>query len=399
MPKPFRKSLLLGLTLLLAACAGAGGRDPVHEHLADRAVLPGFTGIRFWGDVLPEHIDADATLRAAYRAADSHGAVSGVRRLDFLAVSGGGEDGAYGAGVLNGWHARGTRPQFEIVTGVSTGAPIGALAFLGPSRDAQLRSAYTEVATDRIMRKRSVLAVLFGANSLADDRPLAQLIAQTVDERMLDEIASEHRRGRRFFVGTTNLDAQRPVIWDMGAIAASAHPERLHLFRSVLLASASIPGIFPPVRIKVVVDGHLHDELHVDGGVTENAFIFPALFMEASSRLGRHVPRSLYIINNGRLAPDWQETPNAFLPIVTRSITTLAKSHSLKDLFRLYVLAKAHGVEYRLTAIPEEFRAVSRSAFDRDYMNRLYRLGHQIGSGDGAWQSEPPSLGLRSAAR
>jgi len=394
MPMPFTKiaAILCG-ALLLSACAGQSARNPVPEQIVDEARIAGYSHIRFWGDVLPERSDAAATLRAAHRAADYRRGPA-PRKLDFLAVSGGGEDGAYGAGLLNGWQARGTRPEFEIVTGVSTGALIGTFAFLGPSRDAQMRQFYTEYSSKQILRSRGIIGVVLGGISLADDAPLAKLIDRAVDEQMLDEIAEQHRRGRRFFVASTNLDAQRPVIWDMGAIAASNHPTRLSLFRSVLLASASIPGMFPPVRIQVTVDGRVYDELHVDGGVTENAFVFPALFMEASTTLGRHVPRTLYIISNGKLAPEWQKTDYRLLPIVARSIATLAKVHGLGDLFRLYALTRARGIGYRLTSIPEDFHVASKEAFDMHYMDQLYRIGYEAGARGNPWLTEPPSMGF-----
>ncbi|WP_137388740.1 patatin-like phospholipase family protein [Rhodoligotrophos defluvii] len=389
-----RAGAIVLLSAGLVACTSFQPRHPVPPAELRAANPAGYPQIRFWGDVLPDTDDAAATLQAAHRAGAYRGAGRAPHRLDFLAISGGGENGAFGAGVLAGWSLRGSRPRFEVVTGVSTGALIGALAFLGPSRDAQLTALYTQYGGQHIMRWRGLLPVLLGGESLADDAPLAGLIARTIDAAYLDEVATEHRRGRRFFVATTNLDAQRPVIWDMGAIAASGEPGRLTLFRSVLLASASVPGFFPPVRIAVAANGAHYDELHVDGSVSANAFIFPALFMKALSPRGQHVPRQLYVIHNGKLSPEYSPTKPSLLPTIARSLNTLTKAHGIGDLFRLYALAQAHGLAFRMAAIPADFEHTGNTGFDVQYMQALYRRGYAIGRSGAEWMAMPPALGF-----
>ncbi len=384
------------LSVGLASCASFHARDPVPMAQVDVAEPVGYEHIRFWGDAIPDPSDAALTLQAAHRAAEYRRTGRQPRQLDFLAISGGGENGAFGAGLLAGWSARGTRPEFEVVTGVSTGALIGAMAFLGPSRDAELTALYTQYGGSHIMRRRGLLSALLGGTSLADDTPLANLIVQAIDEDYLDEVAAEHMRGRRFFVATTNLDAQRPVIWDMGAIASSGAPDRLDLFRSVLLASASIPGIFPPVEIEVTVDGVLYDEMHVDGSVTEDVFVFPALFMKASSTK-RHIPRRLYVIHNGKLGPEWSATKLSLLPIIERSISTLTKAHGTGDLFRLFALSEANRLEFRMVAVPDDFAATSTDDFDVHYMQALYSRGYAMGNSNLQWLRMPPALGFSSA--
>jgi patatin-like phospholipase/acyl hydrolase len=229
----------------------------------------------------------------------------------FLAISGGGANGAFGAGFLKGWTASGTRPNFRIVTGISTGALIAPLAFLGADYDATLEKAYTTTRTKDILDIRWIFGILplFWSESYADSEPLLHLIEQQVDEQALAEIAKEHSKGRRLYVGTTDLDAQRFVVWDMGAIASSGRPDALDLFHKVMLASASIPGAFPPVYFNVEVDGKQYDEMHVDGGTIVEVFGYgPTLFEESAhaERL-RAEGCSIYVLRNGKLASDPQQ--------------------------------------------------------------------------------------------
>ena len=195
---------------------------------------------------------------------------------NLLAISGGAEDGAFGAGLLVGWSDTGTRPSFDLVTGVSSGALIAPFAFLGREYDGQLREIFTKYGRQDIFTY-NVPGLLEGS-ALADDAPLARLIERYVDDAFMQDIARERAKGRVLLIGTTNLDTQRPVMWDMGRIAMSRNPDAKSLFRKILLASATLPEIFPPVRIQVRVGGQNYDELHVDGGVTRQVFMTPSIF-------------------------------------------------------------------------------------------------------------------------
>ena len=163
-------------------------------------------------------------------------------------------------------YSRDTRPSFKLVTGVSTGALTAPFAFLGPAYDEKLKQVYTTITTKDIFRLRSLLAILLRPDAIALNDPLAKLTAEIVDEKMLKDVATEHLKGRRLFISTTALDAQRPVVWNMGAISASGHPNALGLFRDIMIASAAIPVAFPPIYIKVEAYGQRFDEMHVDGG-------------------------------------------------------------------------------------------------------------------------------------
>jgi Patatin-like phospholipase len=227
--------------------------------------------------------------------------------VQYLALSGGAGDGAFGAGVLVGWTQRQDRPRFEVMTGVSAGALIAPFAFLGPRYDRQLREIWTKYDTDELATPQ-IFAGLLGAEALADSAPLKSLIARYVDRRMLDRIADEYHAGRVLLVGTTNLDAQRPVIWNMGEIAASRHPYALELFRQVILASVSVPGVFAPVHIKVRAGEQILEEMHVDGGPTRQVFVAPAqLSLRSFDPLYPTPPvRRIYIIKNGKLSTSKQ---------------------------------------------------------------------------------------------
>jgi predicted acylesterase/phospholipase RssA len=210
---------------------------------------------------------------------------------------------------------------------------------------------------------------------------------------VLDAIAREYAKGRRLLVQTTNIDAQRPVIWDLSAIAASQQPDRRDLIVQVLLASSAIPGAFPPVRIQVTVNGGIYDELHVDGGVTAQIFFAPprtrfARFEQMA--FGGTRERTLYVIRNGKLTPDYMPTKAAAFPVAIRSIATLTKYQGLSDLRRLDRIARETNARVLFTYIPPDFTKTAPSEFDREYMGELFHVGEQMGLSERAWHSGPP---------
>ena len=259
-------------------------------------------------------------------------------------MSGGADDGAFGAGLLVGWSKRGDRPKFEVVTGVSAGALIAPYAFLGPSYDRQLAELWTTFDSNAVATPQ-VLAGLLGAEAIADSTPLRNLIAKHVDRRMLSQIAHEYRNGRVLMIGTTNLDAQRQVIWNMGEIAAAAgrDPEAVELFRDVLLASASLPGIFPPVHVKVRVGEQVFEEMHVDGGPSRQVFLAPAQFsLRTFDKLYPQPPiRRVYVVRNGKLAPVYEAVQPNTLAISARSLFTVTKNQSIGDINQIYAMTRA----------------------------------------------------------
>lgn len=389
-----RVLLSLFLVLILAGCAASLIRNPVPAALINQAHIRNLDDVRFWGDTVPK--DLDRLLKARFKnfsALRSHYNRPTRQTLHYLALSGGGSDGAFGAGFLAGWSKTGTRPQFQMVTGISTGALIAPFAFLGPQYDDQLKEVFTQYSTADILISNPLKGLL-GGISLTDYSPFEELIKKYVDEKMLRHVAQEYKKGRFLLIGTTNLDAQRPVIWDMGRIALSGHPQALDLFRKVLLASASIPGLFPPVHIDVVVGGKKYEEMHVDGGTTKEVFLAPTqLSFQRFDRFYKIKPRrKLYIIRNGRLEPEWQAVQASTFKIAGRSISTLIKNQSIGDLFQIYTVSQRDRIDFNLASIPKTFKAENNEAFDQSYMNALYKEGYQKAVRGYRWRKKPPGL-------
>ena len=319
---------------------------------------------------------------------ESQGHSGPLPPVAILAISGGGDNGAYGAGFLNGWTAAGTRPEFKLVTGISTGALIAPFAFLGPKYDYVLTRVYTETSQKDIFKKRGMLKGFFG-DGMADTAPLARTIATYVNQQLLDEIAAERDKGRVLLVGTTNLDSLEPVIWNMTAIAASKDPRAVPLFRSILLASASIPGAFPPVMIDVDVDGTRYQEMHGDGGTTAQVFMYPPSFSVADGPVRQ---RTLYIIRNARLDAYWESVNRRTLPIAARAIGSLTRTQGIGDLYRIYTTSNRDGIDFNLTYIPASFNVPHREEFDTNYMQQLYAVGKQMAQAGYQWQKFPPGF-------
>ncbi len=359
---------------------------------AEKASVPNIPGARFWADEAPKD------LKKAY-AENLHGVpklgasapqINGRMQIDVLALSGGGSDGAFGAGVLTGWTARGDRPEFEHVTGVSAGSIIAPFAYLGPQYDPQLREIWTEYKTDELVVPQIVNGLL-GGQALTDTGPLRKLVAKYIDRDFLMAVAKEYQRGRLLTVGTTNLDAKRPVVWNMGAIARHYdNPEAVQLFRDVIVASAAIPGLFPPVNIKVKVDGKVYDEMHVDGGVTRQIYVTPVnLPFKAFDVLYPKPPnRRLYLVHNGKMSPQFGAVkPNTF-QIAGESIGALMLYQHKGDNYRIYRMAKDAGADFNSIAVPADFNHASKEKFDLEYQRALYEEGIRIGKAK-EWRKKP----------
>jgi predicted acylesterase/phospholipase RssA len=268
------------------------------------------------------------------------------------------------------------------------------LAFLGPKYDAQLQEACTTLTDSDVATPQVFSAVVGASADLADTTPLKALVAKYMTAEMLQEIASEHRSGRALMISTTNLDAQRAVIWDIGAIAASGSPLSLNLVRQIILRSAAIPGAFSPVAIEVTANGKRYQELHVDGGVTRQVFLYPPGFSPKviDKAIGWKISRRVFIIRNTKVDPEFAETKDQLIPIATRSISTLIKTQGIGDLYQIYTTARRDGVDYNLAYIPSDFAVPARSAFDKNYMNALFQRGYELGRAGYQWQKEPPGL-------
>jgi predicted acylesterase/phospholipase RssA len=384
---------------LLAACLAAGcageasvAAAPPPAALYAAAAPPGLPAVRGWGDDLSSaQIEAareavQAALRTRWIAAGRP--ASGVA-VETLALSGGGPDGAFAAGLLAGWTEAGDRPEFEIVTGVSVGALIAPFAFLGPDRDAELSRLMTGISTEDVLDFR-FFGALVGALGVADPAPLRRRLDVVVDDAMLAEIARAHRRGRRLLVVTTNIDAARPVLWDMGALAEAGARQ---LFLDVLLASASIPGAFPPVPIVVEAGGERFVELHVDGGVTRSVAIGPTGLAEV---LDITVPfpirRRIFVIQNNTLAPPYRPVERTIRGIAGRTVSTLIRAQSAGDLTQIWLAAERAGAAFHLAFVPPGLGAASATDFDPETMRRLHDAAFAAARDGVEWLRAPPGV-------
>lgn len=393
--------LLTVLLFLLQGCATPSRLSAVPVKDTTRAIIPGIPKARFWVDA-----DLNPLIRedlVEFEREEIEWAREGHRGplspANYLAISGGGDDGAFGAGLLVGWTQAGNRPTFKLVTGVSTGALIAPFAFLGPEYDDTLRAVYTQVKPQDIATQRGLLAALT-SDAIADNQPLFRLISKYFTQELLAKIAQEHRKGRLLFIGTTNLDARRPVVWNMGAIAEAAanDPRAVELFRRILLASAAIPGEFPPVMFDVKVDGKPYQEMHVDGGAMRQVFLYPSNLSDIGRQEGIQVfakrTRKAYIIRNARLDPDWATVERSTLTIAGHAISALIETQGIGDLYRLYLLAQKDGLDFNLAYIGADFNAEHKENFDTAYMRALFDYGYQLARNGYPWQKAPPGLGV-----
>lgn len=383
---------LAALVILSQGCVSLGRYNALPANLEDQAQIPGLPDVRDWADAPSIILLKSARESIEQEKAANHGKLQPV--VYGLALSGGGGDGAFGAGLLCGWTKAGTRPSFKLVTGISTGALIAPFAFLGPAYDHRLKEAYTTVSDKDIYTGHNALAVLLSVinvrplMSMASTKPLARLLKKLIDAKMLDDIAAAYRKGRRLIVGTTQLNAQRLVIWDMGAIAASNYPHKLELFRHILIASASIPAAFPPQFFTVTAGRQEFQEMHCDGGVEAEVMLYENAIKPWT--IGGQRRRKLYIIRNQQVYPQWKYVKPQLKYIASRGIDSLTKSQGVGDLYRIYVYTQRDGIDYNLAYIPRDFPVKPKSEFDKVYMNQLFDYAYKKAKAGYPWSKYPP---------
>jgi hypothetical protein len=361
----------------LAGCTQKFVRNGLPPAEVGAAKPLGMDGLREWGDFnTPDEIerlmiDRMASLKRRFAAEFEAGETP---RLQFLALSGGGPDG---------------------VSGISTGAIIAPFAFLGPEYDDVLEDVYTTMSTESVLTK-TILAGLTGGTALASTDPLRNTIAEYVTPEFMAEISAEHTDGRLLLVGTTNLDAGRPVIWNMGAIATSGHPDALELFRDIILASASIPVAFPPVFIEVDAGGKTYDEMHVDGGATSQVtLVSPQMPLYLTREyLGHDIDRDLYVIVNNRIQPPYEIVRPRINKIGDASVSSLIASQGIGDIYKLYAITRRDDMGFHVVWIPESFREEPDEPFDPVYMRKLYDFGRGLAAGNNFWRTHPPYFSL-----
>lgn len=317
---------------------------------------------------------------------------------NILVLSGGGMNGAFSAGMLVGWTQAGNRPDFDVVTGVSTGALIAPLAFLGTDYDADLKRLYTSESATQIYK---ILPLFLWSKAAATSDPLRKQIRTVINQDLLSQIAREHRRGRRLYIGTTNLDTQRPVVWDIGAIATGDDPHKVELVQDVILASCSVPGLLPPVEINVAINGQNYSELHVDGGVGASMFLPPQVLLDPDEKLCRPdlpirevaKPLTVYTIVAGKADPDPVPVKQGLLRLSGASLAGILRAQQEHDLMRIYLMSYFSNARFQLAAIPQEFSLPLTSIeFNLKTMRALFDEGNRLGRSSAGWTDTPPGI-------
>ncbi|BCS89402.1 patatin-like phospholipase family protein [Pseudodesulfovibrio sediminis] len=373
----------LALIFILTLMTGCGStRNPLPINYQKMAQIPGFEHIRFYDDNTAASMKAILETWARHRKGDPDADFS------VLSLSGGGAGGAFGAGYLSGWSDSGTRPEFSVVTGISTGALIAPFAFLGPGYDALITMLYTTYSTENLIGYTPT------SLSLLNTYPMQKAIQMYISDEIIEAIAFQHRKGRRLIIGTTNLDEMEPVYWDIGAIAQYDTPEARTLIRDVVLASAAIPVAFPPVFFKVEAGGKLYDEMHVDGGITNQVFAYPPSIRlnEALHSIGKTGKISLYVIRNDLLKTPGCQTSPHLTRIASRSMDGLIRSQGIGDIYRIFYTTQRDNVDFNLAFIPYTFTEEPEELFDPVYMNKLYKVGYDIARSKSPWHKAPPHV-------
>jgi predicted acylesterase/phospholipase RssA len=305
--------------------------------------------------------------------------------FNILALSGGGADGAFGAGALVGLTRSASRPQFSVVTGVSAGALIAPYAFLGSDWDDQLAEVYTSGRAEHLLQSRG-LGAFFGS-SVYSGTPLKDLVDRYATETLVQAVAHEAATGRLLLVATTDVETGEPVVWDLGSIAMNGGAEARTLFRDVLVASASVPGLFPPVVIRVQEQEVLSEEVHIDGTTTVPFFVPLAFVAPPRGAVDPSPAATVYVIVDGRLSEQ-----RAAIPLRTRSILSRSVSTELNHMLRTTLELTAtnvelQGAQLQYAAIPVGYPQLNPFDFRTATMRSLFHYGYECAQAGRLWTS------------
>ena len=302
--------------------------------------------------------------------------------LNMLSLSGGGQNGAFGAGFLIGWRESGRRPEFDFVGGVSTGSLLATHALLGtPADDAILEAMYTEVTDKDIYESRSLFGIL-SSDSLRDTAPLQALIAKYITAETLQRVAAAFDDNRLLMVGTTNVDYGQTWVWNMSLIAKHG---KLDLYRKVLLASASFPIVFPPVDI----DGHLF----VDGAARSNVVVIGIGGSERPEP-PLYGPGNVYLISNGKFQHPPAALRKALGSVAATTVGVMMDQSMQTALTRSYLGARFLGYNFNMVAIPDEVEIGNDPlAFDPKQMRAAFDSGRALAKEPDPWVHKPPDAG------
>jgi hypothetical protein len=379
--------IIITCFLVLSGCARV--RHAVPESLVGQAVVVGMPDIRYYTDK-PDSFFMQQSLAESFKAeGKTEYLTDGIKSYPVLIIGGGVSSSAYGIGLLNGWSKEGSRPVFKIVTGYSSGSILAVAAFSGKEYEDRLAKVFTSISTKDVVRQKSVFGILFGNSVNTSDR-FAEKIDNIMDEGLMAKIAQEYRKGRRLYVGTSDLDAQGFVIWDMGALASKGGADALKLFRKIILASCSFSVMLPPVYFQVEAAGKRYDEMHADGGVIGGLFYIYQL-MEGMEHSGEFRTR-LYVLNLCYMSPHSKQVEDNLTAITSRTIETNQAAKMTGDTYRVYAFAKEKGWDYNLAYIPEDFNPNQKEMFDRQEMQRLFKRGYDDAAAGYKWHKAPPGL-------
>lgn len=387
----FFSTALVGLLCLSLAGCGSTPRKPAISDINTQAAqIDGMADIRF---VPSTKAGIDAYIKELKVIVPKRGHDE-TRSSNYLSLSGGGDNGAFGAGLLSGWSRQGSRPEFDQVVGISTGALVAPFAFLGSAYDDRLKTVFTTSTPADIYKDRSLISVLMG-DSLADNTPLLNLISKTIDTDTLEHIAVEYeKKGRLLLLGTTNIDTGQLVIWNMGKIASLRTDTSASLFHRIMLASAAVPGVFPPELFDATLEGQTYQELHVDGGLSVQIYLYPAAVSKAALESGVVKPRKrqAYIIRNAMISVEHTNTEVSSLGVLSKSYKKILQAQGVGNLYQIYQIANRDKVGFNLAFIGDDFKAPHPAEFDRDYMQALFDYGFNKALVGYPWGKSPPGF-------
>lgn len=370
--------LSIFLCCWLAGCT-APPRIPYSAKAALAADVDGFEDIRIYADSNGE-LPQSRTWLPVLRQ----------KEVNYLVLSGGGARGAFSVGILKAWSDTGQRPEFDMVSGVSTGALIAPYAFLGSSYDQTLVDLYTSGVARDLVDFRFFPKAMLGP-SLLDQDPLRKMVERYLSRDTLARIAAEHRKGRRLLVLTSNLDSQRAVIWNMGAIANSGRPDALKLFQDILIASASIPGLYPAVLIKATTGDRVFEEMHSDGGTATQFLTIPEGWLASAQDdpWPKGADLNMYIIINNALMPEFALTTNNTFMVMAKASSLLIKSQTRNALLATYAYARRNGIRFYMASIDVPVSYDMSDPFNTNYMRAIYSLGYAKMAGGNLWKGAP----------
>ena len=372
-------------------------RHAVPEKLVGTAVVVGMPDLRYYAYKADSPYMRKSLADSFKEEGASDYMVDGVKTYPELIIGGGVSNSAYGIGLLSGWAKEGSRPVFKIVTGYSSGSLLAVAVFSGKEYEERLADLFTSISTKDVVRQKSIFSILFG-DSVNSSSLFAKKINDIMDEDLMAKIAKEHAKGRRLYVGTSDLDAQQFVIWDMGALASIGGPDSVKMFHKIILASCSYPVMLPPVYFQVEAGGRRYDEMHADGGVNGGIFYIYQLLEgvgSAAQSAGidpKRFKTRVYVLNCCYMSPHSKQVEDNLTAITSRLIETATASKMSGDTYNIYAFAKEKGWDYNLAYIPEDFKPGQKEMFDKDEMKRLFKRGYDDAVEGYKWHKAPPGL-------